>query len=125
MRNTSSALLIAVALLPELAGCASVQTSERISAAELRRLVPGATLAGTVAAGGMFEGTYFRDHTMAIRTGLDSDTGTWEFEGDTVCLTWRKWREGERYCIYWERTPTGYASRFPDGRLSTTFRIVE
>lgn len=125
MRKSMFALMFVVSAFAGLAGCASNKSVGRISAAELRHLVPGATLAGTVAAGGMFEGTYYKNHTMAIRTGLDSDTGTWEFEDDTVCLTWRKWREGKRYCIYWEKTPTGYASRFPDGRLSTTFRIVK
>ena len=78
-----------------------------------------------VAAGGAFEGTYHRDGTMENRTETDSDTGTWEFEGNTVCLTWQKWRNGERYCIYWERTPDGLVSRFPDGRLSTRFEFVE
>ncbi len=106
-------------------GCATPHTGERVSAAELRRLVPGATLTGTVAAGGRFEGTYYKDGTMAIRTDNDSDTGSWEFEGDTVCLTWRKWRDGERYCIYWERTANGYVARFPSGKLSTAFKIVE
>ena len=125
MRKSMLAWLLAAIVLGGFSGCAAKNNTYRISAEELRRLVPGATLVGTVAAGGMFEGTYYANHTMAIRTGLDSDTGTWEFEDDTVCLTWRKWREGKRYCIYWERTPTGYASRFPDGRLSTTFRIVK
>lgn len=81
-------------------------------------------MAGSVADGGSFRGTFNKDGTMVIRTDRDSDTGTWEFEKDTVCLTWRKWRAGKRYCIYWEKTASGYVSRFPDGRLSTTFKIV-
>ena len=100
----------------------------RIPAAELRELVPGATLAGTVAGGGTFEGTYHRDGTSEIHTRkdgvADSDTGTWDFEGDTVCLTWQRWREGKRYCLYWVREDPGYAAFFLDGRLSTRFTIV-
>lgn len=97
----------------------------RISTDELRRLVPGATLKGTVANGETFEGTYFRNGTMAIHTHDDADTGTWEFEDDTICLTWKTWRQGKRYCIYWGRTADGYASYYLDGRLSTRFAIVE
>jgi hypothetical protein len=117
--------LFAVTLLVAAAGCAGSTAGERVTAAELHRLVPGATLRGTVAGGGTFDGTYHRNGTMAIRTDDDSDTGTWKFEDDTICLTWRKWRDGKRYCIYWERTATGYVSRFPDGRLSTNFEIVD
>jgi len=116
---------IAAVILVALAACAPSTTGERMTAAELHRLVPGATLEGTVASGGTFAGTYHRDGTMAIRTDDDSDTGTWEFEDDMVCLTWTKWRDGQRYCIYWEKTATGYVSRFPDGRLSTTFDFID
>ncbi len=112
-----------------LAACTSNLPGTPISAAELRDLVPGSTLAGSVAGGGTFEGTYHRDGTIEIRTlkdGVaDSDTGIWEFEGDTVCLTWSRWRGGKRYCIYWVREDPGYASFFVDGRLSTRFTIVE
>ena len=125
MLRASIVGLLASALLMALIGGEAANAGERLSAAELQRLVPGATLKGTVAGGGTFEGTYHSDGTMAIRTETDSDTGTWEFEGDTVCLTWRAWRDGKRYCIYWERTADGYVSRFPDGRLSTSFEIVE
>ena len=107
------------------AACAPMNDGQRLSAGELQRLVPGATLRGQVAGGGAFEGTYFRDGTMAIRTEADADTGTWEFEDDTVCLTWTKWRNGERYCIYWTRDGEGYASYYVDGRLSTRFTLVE
>ncbi|MEM9682172.1 MAG: hypothetical protein AAF942_02810 [Pseudomonadota bacterium] len=107
-----------------VAACVGSPGTERVSAADLRRLVPGATLVGTVAHGGNFQGTFNKDGTMVIRTDKDSDTGMWEFENDTVCLTWRKWRSGKRYCIYWEKTADGYVSRFSDGRLSTTFKIV-
>jgi len=116
---------LAIAILVAATGCAASTAGQRVTADELRHLVPGATLHGTVAGGGTFDGTYHRDGTMAIRTEDDSDTGIWEFEGDKVCLTWHKWRDGQRYCIYWEKTAAGYVSRFPDGRLSTTFEIVE
>ena len=101
------------------------QAGERFSAAELQQVVPGATVKGTVAEGGTFEGTYHPDGTMEIRTDTDSDTGTWVLEGDTICLTWQKWRKGERYCIYWEREPDGLVARFTDGRLSTRFEVVK
>ncbi len=116
-------LIVAVAVLA--VACARTDAGQRLSAEELHRLVPGATLRGEVADGGTFEGTYFRDGTMAIRTEGDADTGTWEFEDDTICLTWTKWRNGERYCIYWTREGEGYASYNVDGRLSTRFTIAE
>ena len=52
----------------------------RIPAAELRELVPGATLAGTVAGGGTFEGTYHGDGTIEIHTrkdGVADSEGRW------------------------------------------------
>ncbi|MCP4328572.1 MAG: hypothetical protein GY791_09075 [Alphaproteobacteria bacterium] len=117
-------MLFAIALWA--AACAETKPeSHRLSATELRDLLPGSRLEGTVSGGGPFKGTYFRDGTMAIATANDSDTGTWEFDGDTVCLTWTKWRQGKRYCLYWERTATGYAAYFVDGRLSTTFTYAE
>ena len=48
--------------------CARPDAGQRLSADELQRLVPGATLRGEVADGEAFEGTYFRDGTMAIVT---------------------------------------------------------
>jgi hypothetical protein len=116
-------LSVAVAALA--VACARTDDGQRLSADELHRMVPGATLQGTVADGGTFEGTYFPDGTMAIRTDDDADTGAWDFDGDTVCLTWTKWRGGERYCIYWTREDEGYASYYVDGRLSTRFTIAE
>ena len=124
MKKNSGRLLVAAMFVAGV-GCSTAYAGERVSAAELQRLVPGAHLAGTVAGGGKFEGTYNKDGTLEIRTEDDSDTGNWEFEEDTVCLTWRKWRDGKRYCIYWEKTADGYLSRFADGRHSTTFKIVE
>ena len=116
-------LIVAVAVLA--VACARTDGGQRLSADELHRLVPGATLHGTVADGGTFEGTYFQDGIMAIRTEGDADTGTWDFEGDTICLTWTKWRDGKRYCIYWTRDGEGYASYTVDGQLSTRFTIAE
>jgi hypothetical protein len=119
-------LLAAALLALAVAACAGIGSERRLSAAELHRLVPGATLEGTIAnGGGAFRGTFFPQGTMAIRTasGL-SDSGVWTFEGDTVCLSWRNWRDGERYCLYWVRDGDGYAAYFLNGRLSTTFRIV-
>ena len=115
--------IVAVAVLA--VACARTDAGQRLSADELHRLVPGATLHGEVADGGTFDGTYFRDGTMAIRTEGDADTGTWEFEDDTICLTWTKWRNGERYCIYWRREGEGYGSYNVDGRHSTRFTIAE
>ena len=118
-------VVLIVALAALAVACARSDAGQRLTADELRRLVPGATLRGEVADGGAFEGTYFRDGTMAISTDGDADTGTWEFEDDTICLTWTKWRNGERYCIYWTREGEGFASYYDDGRLSTRFRLEE
>ena len=68
--------LFVVALVVAATGCAASTAGERVTAAELHRLVPGATLHGAVAGGGTFDGTYHRDGTVAIRTDDDSDTGT-------------------------------------------------
>ena len=125
MTTKTPGRLAAAAMFVAAVGCLTAYAGERVSAAELRRLVPGASLTGTVSGGDKFEGTYYKDGTMAIRTENDSDTGVWEFEEDTVCLTWRKWRDAKRYCISWEMTADGYLSRFADGRHSTTFKIVE
>ena len=117
--------LAVVLIILAVAACATPKNEGRLSAVELRALVPGATLEGTVANGDPFEGTYFRDGTIAIRTDGDADSGVWELDDDTVCLTWETWREGKRYCIYWQRNADGYASYFLDGRLSTRFTIVD
>ena len=125
MTTRTPGRFVAVAIFVAAVGCLTANAGEWVSAAELQRLLPGARLTGTVAGGGKFEGTYFKNGTLAIRTENDSDTGIWEFEADTVCLTWRKWRDGKRYCIYWDKTADGYLSRFADGRHSTTFKIVK
>ena len=123
--KASVRILAVVLTILAVAACATPKNEGRISAVELRALVPGATLKGMVTNGDPFEGAFFRNGTMAIRTHGDADTGTWEFEDDTVCLTWEKWREGKRYCIYWQRNADGYASYFLDGRLSTRLTIVD
>ena len=80
-------ILAVVLIILVVAACATLKNEGRISAVELRALVPGATLKGMVANGDPFEGTYFRNGTIEIRTQGDADTGTWEFEDDSVCLT--------------------------------------
>jgi len=120
---------LAALFLLAVAACAGDEHDGRLTADELRALLPGATMEGEIASGGTWRGTYFRDGTMAISTLVDgkadADTGTWHFEDDTVCLTWTRWRGGEPYCLYWAREDSRYAAYFVDGRLSTTFVLVE
>ena len=101
-----------------------IKEKGRMTEAELRSLIPGATLRGTSARGNGFVVIYNANWSLDGQTPYDSDSGAWMIEGDTICTQWRKWRNGQRRCFYVMKNGDRYVAYFTDtNELNANFMI--
>lgn len=72
----------------------------KLTGAEIQELVSGVTAYGRSSQGANIMVKYAPDGTLSVSVGSSfTDKGKWELQGDKICATWNKIRNGERACF--------------------------